>query len=97
MGSALARALANNKHRVTVWNRTSEKAKALVEVGVRAAANFNEAVQSSPLILVCLDSYDTSRSLFGAPDIARKFCLRVRFESHVERARRRTRIITDAA
>src|SRR5918996_263690 len=33
MGSALARALLSNGHRVTVWNRTSAKAEALVQDG----------------------------------------------------------------
>ena len=33
MGSALAEALINNGHRVTVWNRTMSKCDPLVDVG----------------------------------------------------------------
>jgi 3-hydroxyisobutyrate dehydrogenase-like beta-hydroxyacid dehydrogenase len=37
MGSALARALLHNGHRVTVWNRTSAKAEPLARDGADLA------------------------------------------------------------
>jgi 3-hydroxyisobutyrate dehydrogenase-like beta-hydroxyacid dehydrogenase len=54
MGSALARATIAAGYPTTVWNRTADKATALVEAGARAVSTAAEAVEASDLIVVCL-------------------------------------------
>jgi 3-hydroxyisobutyrate dehydrogenase-like beta-hydroxyacid dehydrogenase len=69
MGSALARALLAGGRVVTVWNRTAAKMEPLVALGAGTAASLLEAVEASPVIMVCIDNHDTTRSLLGTPDI----------------------------
>ncbi|MEV0230354.1 NAD(P)-binding domain-containing protein [Nonomuraea sp. NPDC050786] len=57
MGSALAASLIEAGHRVTVWNRTAAKADPLVARGATRAATAAEAVEASPLVIVCLLDY----------------------------------------
>ena len=63
MGSALARALLAAGHGVTVWNRSAGKAAALVELGAKEARTFAEAVAASPVVLICIDNYGSTRAL----------------------------------
>ncbi len=63
MGSALARALLANGHGVSVWNRSPEKAEALVSLGAQEARTFAEALAASPLVLICIDNYVSTRAL----------------------------------
>jgi len=70
MGSALARALLNAEHCVTVWNRSRQKMEPLVGLGADGAACVSDAVQASPVIMVCIDNYAATRNLLGADDIA---------------------------
>ena len=60
MGSALAKAQINAGHNVTVWNRTTDKMPPLVALGANGAASFQEAIQASPIILICVDCYATA-------------------------------------
>ena len=69
MGSALARALQRAGHSLTVWNRSAEKMKPFVANGATGAASIGEAVMASPVMLVCVDSYDTTRSLLCTEDV----------------------------
>lgn len=57
MGSALARALQENGRVVTVWNRSSEKAAPLVDVGAVLAPSPSAAITDSPIIMVCVTNY----------------------------------------
>ncbi|MFG3708229.1 NAD(P)-dependent oxidoreductase [Micromonospora sp. NPDC047670] len=57
MGSALAGALVERGHPVTVWNRSAEKARAVVDRGARLADTPQEAVAASPLVIACLRDY----------------------------------------
>ncbi|MFD2056347.1 NAD(P)-dependent oxidoreductase [Mesorhizobium calcicola] len=59
MGTALAEAFLNKGYAVTVWNRSPAKAHALAAKGAIMAASVEDAVRSSPLIVVCLLVYDT--------------------------------------
>ncbi|MFD8867456.1 NAD(P)-dependent oxidoreductase [Streptomyces sp. NPDC059590] len=59
MGTALARALLKAGFRTTVWNRTAAKAEALTGEGARHAATVAEAVEASPLVVVCLLDHDS--------------------------------------
>jgi 3-hydroxyisobutyrate dehydrogenase-like beta-hydroxyacid dehydrogenase len=54
MGSALAHAVLDAGHDTTVWNRSAEKAAALVDAGARRASSAADAVAASDLIVVCL-------------------------------------------
>lgn len=69
MGSALARALLRAGHRVTVWNRTRTKAEPVVHDGAKLAADTASAVLASPVILVCVDNYEVTRTIFAAPSV----------------------------
>jgi 3-hydroxyisobutyrate dehydrogenase-like beta-hydroxyacid dehydrogenase len=57
MGSALARALLENGRAVTVWNRSSEKAAPLVDMGAVLAPSLSAAVMDSPIIMACVTNY----------------------------------------
>jgi len=63
MGSALARTMLGAGHVVTVWNRSPEKTAPLVESGAHAAASLPEALAASPVVVVCIDSYDSTRAM----------------------------------
>ena len=56
MGTALALALLRAEHSVTVWNRSPEKLAPLEALGASAATSVADAIQSSPVILVCIDN-----------------------------------------
>ncbi|MER6946994.1 NAD(P)-binding domain-containing protein [Nonomuraea sp. NPDC000554] len=57
MGRALAETLLAAGHRVTVWNRSAAKADDLVAKGATRAATAAEAVEASPLVIVCVLDY----------------------------------------
>jgi 3-hydroxyisobutyrate dehydrogenase-like beta-hydroxyacid dehydrogenase len=69
MGSVLAETLLSAGHRVTVWNRSQEKAELLVGDGAEMRVTIAGAVEASPVILVCIDNYTTTRKLFAAQDV----------------------------
>jgi len=70
MGSALARALLQARHGVTVWNRTSAKMQPLLALGAEGAASVAAAVQASPLVMICVDNYGVARRLLGADEVS---------------------------
>lgn len=63
MGSAIARALLVAGHGVTVWNRSPGKTAALVSLGAQEALTFSEALAASPVLLMCIDNYVSTRAL----------------------------------
>lgn len=63
MGSALAGALLKAGQKVTVWNRTAERAVPLVQHGATAAKDVRQAVAASPVIMVCVYDYAASRAV----------------------------------
>ncbi|MFE2556375.1 NAD(P)-dependent oxidoreductase [Streptomyces sp. NPDC055103] len=65
MGQALARALLKEGHATTVWNRSTGKDGDLLADGATAAATPDEAVDASPLVLVCLSTYDAVRAVLA--------------------------------
>jgi 3-hydroxyisobutyrate dehydrogenase-like beta-hydroxyacid dehydrogenase len=70
MGSALARTLLRHGYRVTVWNRTSAKAKPLISDGALLADDAAAAVSATPIVLVALRIRKSStllRSPFANP------------------------------
>lgn len=72
MGSALARAFTRAGHDVTVWNRTTSRMKPLVELGATAAASLAESITASPVIVICINNYATTRNLIGIAEIAHR-------------------------
>ena len=69
MGIALARAL-QSTCTLTVWNRTAERAKPLLNQGTVLAADALAAVQASPVVLVCVADYAASRAILATPGVA---------------------------
>jgi len=69
VGGAIARTLQRAGHEVTVWNRSAEKMQQLVAKGSTGVVTILEAVLASPVILGCLDSYATTRSLLGTDEV----------------------------
>ncbi|MFE5484986.1 NAD(P)-dependent oxidoreductase [Streptomyces sp. NPDC056527] len=65
MGSALADAFLAAGHRTTVFNRTPEKADALVARGAVRAAGVAEAVTASELVVVCVLDFAAVRELLA--------------------------------
>ena len=63
MGAAMARALLRSGFTVTVWNRTPEKTKPLVEMGARAAADPADAVRDAAVVLTMLFDSDAVLSV----------------------------------
>ncbi|WP_088833823.1 NAD(P)-dependent oxidoreductase [Paenibacillus tyrfis] len=66
MGTALAEAFLKAGHRTTVWNRSADKADALVAKGAIRAATVAEAVSASPLIVVCVLDYEAAHEILGS-------------------------------
>ncbi|MFD9904489.1 NAD(P)-dependent oxidoreductase [Streptomyces sp. NPDC059063] len=63
LGQVLARAFLDQGHRVTVWNRSQDKADELVARGATLAATPTAAVEASDLVVVCVLDYTTVRDL----------------------------------
>lgn len=68
MGAGMAGALAGEGHEVVVWNRTPEKAQALVADGITAASTVADAVSGSDVVLTVL--FDLEATLAVADEIA---------------------------
>ncbi len=69
MGAALAQALLKAGHDVTVWNRTPQKMEPLAALGAKRAENVVNALQASPVIMVCIDNYNATNKLLGTDDV----------------------------
>lgn len=65
MGTALADAFLAAGHPVTVWNRTPGKDDGLVARGAGRAGDAAGAVAASPLVVVCLSTYDVVREVLA--------------------------------
>ncbi len=65
MGSALAEALLNAGHEVTVWNRTAEKAGPLTGKGARAAGSAAEALSATDVTIICVSDHAATMDILG--------------------------------
>jgi 3-hydroxyisobutyrate dehydrogenase-like beta-hydroxyacid dehydrogenase len=74
MGSALARTLAVNGCRVTVWNRHPEKAAPLAAQGAMLARTPSAAIAASPVLIVCVSHYAAAQQILieGGASLAGK-------------------------
>jgi 3-hydroxyisobutyrate dehydrogenase-like beta-hydroxyacid dehydrogenase len=66
MGSALAGAMLQAGHELTVWNRSPSKAGPLAARGARVAATAEQAIAASPIAIVCLARYEHVRLALAA-------------------------------
>ncbi|MDA3645366.1 NAD(P)-binding domain-containing protein [Saccharopolyspora indica] len=66
MGSALAGAFLDGGHPTTVWNRTAERADALVSRGAERAGTVRDAVLASRLVVVSVQGNDVAREVLDA-------------------------------
>ncbi|HEY0947677.1 MAG TPA: NAD(P)-dependent oxidoreductase [Opitutaceae bacterium] len=69
MGTTLARLLLRAGYRVTVWNRSRDKAAALLQEGARLADSPAGAVNASPLVIICVLDYAATRAILSHPDV----------------------------
>ncbi len=69
MGSVLAALLLKNGYQVTVWNRSADKAAALVQQGATLAQDVASAVAASSVIIVCVADYATTEQLLDQPEV----------------------------
>ncbi|MGR3715375.1 MAG: NAD(P)-dependent oxidoreductase [Thermohalobaculum sp.] len=65
MGSALAEALLNAGHEVTVWNRTASKADPLTGKGARAAGSATEALSATDVTIICVSDHAATMDILG--------------------------------
>ncbi len=72
MGSTLARAALASGHDVAVWNRTPGKARMLADIGAVAPDTLADAIAASPIILICIDSYASTRVLLETNGVANR-------------------------
>jgi len=70
MGSALARRLVEAGHAVTVWNRTSAKSDAIVELGAAAALSVGDAIAANDVVVVCVRGYSAADEIFRPTEVA---------------------------
>lgn len=73
MGTKLAQLLLDSGYRVTVWNRTSAKADALVARGAVLAPTALAAVSASPVVVVCVHDYAATHEIMDGPEIEAAF------------------------
>ena len=64
MGASLTRTLLAAGHDVSVWNRSADKAEPLVAVGAAWCVTLADALEASPVVLVCVRDYATTRQIF---------------------------------
>jgi 3-hydroxyisobutyrate dehydrogenase-like beta-hydroxyacid dehydrogenase len=65
MGSALARALLKAGNRVTVWNRTPEKAEALAAEGALVAGTAANALAASDVSIACVTDHAATMEILS--------------------------------
>ena len=71
MGFPMTRRLMNAGHDVTVWNRSSGKAAALVEAGAKLAPRPRDVAATASIIFMCLtDAAAVEEVVFGPDGLA---------------------------
>lgn len=66
MGTELARNLLAHDYKLTVWNRSPEKARPLVESGAILAGSPSDAIRQSDVTITCIRSHTDTRALLEA-------------------------------
>lgn len=70
MGSALARAIHNAGHDLTVWNRSPAKMRPFINDGVAGAPDLVSAIAASPVIVICIDNYAATNAMLQTEEAA---------------------------
>lgn len=70
MGLVLAELMLKAGKSVSVWNRSRDKAAALVTRGAVVAETPAAAIAASPVTLICVYDYDAARSILGGEGVA---------------------------
>jgi 3-hydroxyisobutyrate dehydrogenase len=68
MGAAVAARLLELGHQVTVWNRSPDKVKPLVEAGAKAAASPAEVAQASEAVITMLTDGAAIDAVYNGPN-----------------------------
>jgi 3-hydroxyisobutyrate dehydrogenase-like beta-hydroxyacid dehydrogenase len=68
MGAALAEALLNADHTVTVWNRSAEKIAPLTAKGAHAAASVQAAMAASEITIICVSDHAATTEILNAAE-----------------------------
>jgi len=71
LGMALAKQMVDQKHSVTVWNRSQGKAEEMRSAGAKVAATVPEAITASDVVIICLLNYTASDEWFRTEDAAK--------------------------
>lgn len=69
MGSAIARAMIDNRCQLTIWNRSPKKVRDLASSGVTFADSLEQAIAASPRTMICIHGYAATRALLDDPEI----------------------------
>lgn len=77
MGSTIAELFVDQRRRVTIWNRSPEKAENLVKKGAVLAKTAEAAVRASRLVVMCVYDYKAADAILGVPDVERAMAGRV--------------------
>lgn len=71
MGTPMSRRLIEAGHDVTVWNRSPDKARALVQAGARHAACPRDVAANASIVFMCVtDAAAVEEVIFGAKGLA---------------------------
>ncbi|WP_395316855.1 NAD(P)-dependent oxidoreductase [Variovorax sp. UC74_104] len=70
MGETIARLYLEQGYRVTVWNRTTGKADALVAKGAVLARSASEAVRAARVVVMCVYDYRAAEAIFALDGVA---------------------------
>lgn len=77
MGMALAQAFGVAGHKVTVWNRSPNRYKALTGQNIEPVPDLAAAVSASDVLVLCVDNPNSVRDLLDASGIAEQLRGRV--------------------
>jgi 3-hydroxyisobutyrate dehydrogenase-like beta-hydroxyacid dehydrogenase len=77
MGSTIAQLFVDHGRRVTIWNRSPEKAADLVKKGAVLTKTAEAAVRASTLVVMCVYDYKAADAILGAPGVAQAMTGRV--------------------
>ena len=66
MGTALVGALRQAGYKLTIWNRSSDKTEKLLGDGVMAVSTVAEAVGASPVVIICIDAPNATKTVLDS-------------------------------
>ena len=70
MGHTLAELMLKSGKSVSLWNRSADKAAALVERGATLALTPASAIAASPATIICVYDYDAAEAILNADGVA---------------------------